>query len=301
MAKDCSKSLANALELLQFCTKPLISSFAKCTILLFSTILLSRTILLFSNPSYGHQFNCFMPGDPNMHRRPGPIFCLWVRSDYAQSITDQVAEVICPVIGHTQPELTPSKRQKTGPELGLLPSHFFTDHDSISICSCRLSLKKFLWFLYKQHVNLPSTAAVPLLPGGSELMKMERIVPRLNNHDKFLQQSQPGRDKTQPTNYHCISVHFSGWLGSGGCWGNKLGGIKIWEFGWQSGAPFTENKNIERHTARTIVWWYNTLTMANGSHFRFDDNHKIKYMYFHNHHKKNGYAEYTQPHILHEG
>ena len=132
-----------------------------------------------------------------------------------------------------------------------------------------------------------------------ELMKMKRIVFRLNNHDKFQQQSQPGRDKTQPTNYHCISVHFSGWLGSGGWWGNRLAGIKLWEFGWQSGAPFTENKNIERHTACTIVWWSNTSTMANGSHFPFDDNHKIKYI-FHNHHKRNGYAEYTQPHILHE-
>ena len=48
---------------------------------------------------------------------PGPVFCLLlgVSSDYAQPITGQVTEVTCPVIGGAQPELTPSKRQKTGP------------------------------------------------------------------------------------------------------------------------------------------------------------------------------------------
>ena len=48
---------------------------------------------------------------------PGPVFCLLlgVSSDYAQPITGQVTEVTCPVIGRAQPELTPSKRQKTGP------------------------------------------------------------------------------------------------------------------------------------------------------------------------------------------
>ena len=52
----------------------------------------------------------------------GPIFChlLGKSSDYAQPITCQVTEVTCPVIGWPQPELTPSKRQKTGP--GLLTS-----------------------------------------------------------------------------------------------------------------------------------------------------------------------------------
>ena len=50
---------------------------------------------------------------------PGPVFCLLlgVSSDCAQPITGQVTEVTCPVIGQTQPELTLSKRQKTGPEL----------------------------------------------------------------------------------------------------------------------------------------------------------------------------------------
>ena len=48
---------------------------------------------------------------------PGPIFCLLlgVSSDCAQPITGQVTEVTCPVIGCAQSELTPSKRQKTGP------------------------------------------------------------------------------------------------------------------------------------------------------------------------------------------
>ena len=46
---------------------------------------------------------------------PRPVFCLLfgVSSDYAQPITGQVTEVTCPVIGWAQPELTPSKRQKT--------------------------------------------------------------------------------------------------------------------------------------------------------------------------------------------
>ena len=48
---------------------------------------------------------------------PGPVFCLLlgVSSDYAQPITGQVTVVTCPVIGRAQPELTPSKRQKSGP------------------------------------------------------------------------------------------------------------------------------------------------------------------------------------------
>ena len=43
--------------------------------------------------------------------RPGPVFCLMLRvgSDYAQSITGQVTEVTCLVIGQAQPELTPGK------------------------------------------------------------------------------------------------------------------------------------------------------------------------------------------------
>ena len=52
----------------------------------------------------------------------GPVFChlIGVSSGYAQPITGQVTEVTCPVIGRAQPELTPSKRQKTGPGLSLV-------------------------------------------------------------------------------------------------------------------------------------------------------------------------------------
>ena len=55
-------------------------------------------------------------------KRPGPVFCLLlgVSSDYAPPITGQVTEVTCPVIGWAQPELTPSKRQKTGPGLPVM-------------------------------------------------------------------------------------------------------------------------------------------------------------------------------------
>ena len=47
----------------------------------------------------------------------GLVFCLLLGGspDYAQPITGHVTEVTCPVIGRAQPELTPSKRQKTGP------------------------------------------------------------------------------------------------------------------------------------------------------------------------------------------
>ena len=50
--------------------------------------------------------------------RPGTVFCLLLRvsSDYAQPITGQVTEVTWPVIGRAQPELTRTKRQKTGPD-----------------------------------------------------------------------------------------------------------------------------------------------------------------------------------------
>ena len=47
----------------------------------------------------------------------GPVFwpLLWVRPDCAQPITGHVTEVTCPVIGQAQPEVTPTKRQKTDP------------------------------------------------------------------------------------------------------------------------------------------------------------------------------------------
>ena len=59
--------------------------------------------------------NRLPPGWPALGRipqgPPRPVFSLLleVSSDYAQSITGQVTEVTCPVIGQTQPELSLSK------------------------------------------------------------------------------------------------------------------------------------------------------------------------------------------------
>ena len=67
-----------------------------------------------------------------VHIGSGPLFCLLlgVSSDYAQPITRQVTEVTCPAIGRAQPELTLSKRQKTGPGEDFLPgdSKSLSDH-----------------------------------------------------------------------------------------------------------------------------------------------------------------------------
>ena len=50
---------------------------------------------------------------------PGSVFCLLpgVTSGCARPITGQVTSVTWPVIGWAQPELTPSKKQKTAPDL----------------------------------------------------------------------------------------------------------------------------------------------------------------------------------------
>ena len=67
-------------------------------------------------PSEGLSSLWHLPVD-NLLLRTGPVFCLLlgVSSAYAQSITGQVTEVTCPVIGREQPEHTRSKRRKTGP------------------------------------------------------------------------------------------------------------------------------------------------------------------------------------------
>ena len=51
------------------------------------------------------------------HHRSGAVFCLLlqVSSDYARPITGQVTEVTCPVIGRTQPELTPEQETEYRP------------------------------------------------------------------------------------------------------------------------------------------------------------------------------------------
>ena len=63
---------------------------------------------------------------PQWVKSTGSVFCLLfrVRSVYDQPITGQVTEVTCPMIGRAQPELTPSKRQKTGLDLARRPKHF---------------------------------------------------------------------------------------------------------------------------------------------------------------------------------
>ena len=73
-------------------------------------------MILFQNIIWFHQTIM-----PISIMRPGPVLCLLLRvsSDYAKPITGQVTEVTCPVIGPAQPELTLSKRQKTGPGLSL--------------------------------------------------------------------------------------------------------------------------------------------------------------------------------------
>ena len=64
-------------------------------------------------------WSSWMSDDARIYTAPGPVFCLLlgVSSDYAQPITGRVTKVTCPVIGQAQPELTPIKRHKTGPEL----------------------------------------------------------------------------------------------------------------------------------------------------------------------------------------
>ena len=87
---------------------------------------------------------------------PGPVSCLLlgVSSDSAQSITGQVTELTCPVIGQAQPEITLSKRQKTGP--GYRDSHF---KDKTVIRPSYLYNGNSVvvqWYLYtKMHSPLP--------------------------------------------------------------------------------------------------------------------------------------------------
>ena len=51
---------------------------------------------------------------------------------------------------------------------------------------------------------------------------------------------------------------------------------------------------------------FHDLTLNSGKKLQFDDDDdddddkKMKYTYSHSHHKINGYAEYTQPNILHK-
>ena len=73
---------------------------------------------------------------------PGSVFCLLrgVSSGCARSITGQVTSVTWPVIGWAQSELTPSKRQKTGPgqclKLCWLHTHMFPVVYGLIIIEC---------------------------------------------------------------------------------------------------------------------------------------------------------------------
>ena len=69
-----------------------------------------------------------LPTNSSLHAPEwsGPVFCilLGVNSGYVQPITGQVAEVTCPAISRSQPELTPSKRHKMGPDVCLSDLQF---------------------------------------------------------------------------------------------------------------------------------------------------------------------------------
>ena len=91
------------------------------------------------------------------------FFCLLlgVSSDYVQPITGQVTEVTCPVIGRAQPDLTPSKRQKTGPGdfYAIDPSH--KSHNA----PCKSSTMHCHVFLALTYINgIQNTALYHPLP-----------------------------------------------------------------------------------------------------------------------------------------
>ena len=89
------------------CTKYLVSCFCKRV-----RLIVSLYIIFISSPIF------YSPCIDFPIQSSGPVLCvlLGVSSNYAQPITGQVTEVTCTVIGRAQPELTPSKRQKTGPD-----------------------------------------------------------------------------------------------------------------------------------------------------------------------------------------
>ena len=58
-------------------------------------------------------------------------------------------------------------------------------------------------------------------------------------------------------------------------------------------------KNIERHTAHAIVSLPNPKQWQMAHTSNFYDN-KIKYTYSHNHLRRNVWAEYTRPQVMHE-
>ena len=84
----------------------------------------NSVIIKYIQMTYSHEITCsckkFRAGLANIctsRRINMDSLLIGVSSDYAQPITCQVTEVSCPMIGRAQPELTSSKRQKTGPGL----------------------------------------------------------------------------------------------------------------------------------------------------------------------------------------
>ena len=73
--------------------------------------------------------------------RAGPVFCLLlgVSSGCARPITGQVTSVTWPVIGWAYSELTPSKRQKTGPSFSQCQAsrwRWSGELDAVSLNAC---------------------------------------------------------------------------------------------------------------------------------------------------------------------
>ena len=78
----------------------------------------------------------------------GPVFCLLlgVSSGCARPITGQVTSVTWPVIGRALSELTPSKRQKTGPDhdIGKVAPHCY--HSMSNVVKTYRAGPRIIWY-----------------------------------------------------------------------------------------------------------------------------------------------------------
>ena len=106
----------------------------------------------------------------------GPIFCLLlgISSGYAWPITWQVTSVTCPVISWANSELTPSKRQKMGPDFWqfLEPWHGRWYEYKIFIASCTdniYDLENERWLLGNMidHVGIYGSRVAEGLPASN--------------------------------------------------------------------------------------------------------------------------------------
>ena len=105
LVQERRNSIGNALELRLSCTNPSIWNMPNFTV---NSVPADGLPPTDARPSVGKILMMFRAGFLSLAQSK-------LSSDYAQPITGQVIEVTCPVIGRAQPELTPSKRQKTGP------------------------------------------------------------------------------------------------------------------------------------------------------------------------------------------